>query len=562
MQDHTYDAIVVGSGISGGWAAKELCEQGLKTLVLERGRDVKHVTDYPTTNSPTWDFKHRGIDTREEREEYHIQSTNYAFSEATKHFFVNDKENPYTTPEGKPYRWIRGYHVGGRSIMWGRQSYRWGPQDFEANAKDGMGIDWPIRYEDLAPWYDYVEKFAGISGYKEGLSQLPDGEFQPGFEMNCVEKDVRTAIEKNWDDRTLTIARVANLTQPIPEQGRTNCQNRDLCYRGCPYGGYFSSNSSTLPAAMKTGNMTLKPHSIVDSVIYDPETNRATGVRVLNSETEEWTEYFAKVIFLNASTLGTTWILLNSKSDHFPDGFANSSGVVGHYLMDHHYRLYSTATIEGYEDKYYYGHRPTGVYVPRFRNLKDQHPDFLRGYGMQGGAYRESFYRGPGQRGFGADFKESMGKPGQWKMTFHAFGESLPYYDSKAELNYDVVDKWGLPTLHIDARFGENEEAMRKDMEMTTAEMLEAAGGKDIQTTNEANIPGFAIHEMGTARMGRDPKTSVLNSFNQSHDVPNVFITDGSCMTSAANQNPSLTYMALTARACHYAVDQLKKGNL
>ena len=555
-----YDAIVVGSGISGGWAAKELCEKGLKTLVLERGRNVNHIIDYTTANMTPWDFKHRGIKTQDDIENYRVQSTTYAFTEGTKQFFVNDKENPYSTPDDKPFRWIRGYQVGGRSLTWGRQTYRLSDIDFEANRKEGIEIDWPIRYKDIDPWYDYVESFAGISGQAEGLPQLPDGVFQPPMEMFCVEKKVKKAIEKNWSDRMMTIGRTANLTNP--HQGRGSCQYRNLCDRGCPYGAYFSSNSSTLPAASATGNLTLRANSIAVSVIFNKQTGKASGIRVLDAETSETKEYFAKVIFLCASTLGTTWLLLHSNSQYFPDGFDSSPGALGHYLMDHHFQIDSIAEFDDLEDKYYYGSRPNGIYVPRFRNLKDKHPDFLRGYGMQGSGYRLGWKNGNNQTGFGATFKDSMMNPGPWGMRLEAFGECLPYYDNKVELNFNITDKWGLPTLTISCEFKENEYAMRKDMAQTTYEMLEAAGGKNIETIFGPDIPGFGIHEMGTARMGNDPKTSVLNKYNQMHHALNVFVTDGSCMTSSACQNPSLTYMALTARAASYAVEQLKKGNL
>ncbi len=555
-----FDAIVVGSGISGGWAAKELCEKGLKTLVLERGRDVKHVQDYPTMNKAPWEFENRGQESEKDNEEYYVQKKTYAFDEGTRHFFVNDKENPYTTPENKEFRWHRGYQVGGRSLIWGRQSYRLSEMDFEANAKEGIAVDWPIRYADLAPWYDYVERFVGISGQNEGLAQLPDGQFQPPMDMFCVEKKVKSVIEKNWTDRMMTIGRTANLTQPI--HNRANCQYRNLCSRGCPYGAYFSSNASTLPAAAATGNMTLRPNSIVESVIYDEKTGKASGVRIIDAETSETKEYFAKVIFLCASTLGSTWIMLNSKSSAFPNGLGNTSGTLGKYLMDHHFQVYSKAEFDGFEDKYHYGHRPNGIYVPRFRNLKDQHPDFLRGYGFQGGANRLGWGYGNRKLGFGGQFKDELMKPGPWEMTFLAFGECLPYEDNTVELNHNVTDKWGLPTLHISCEFKANEYAMRKDMALTSNEMLEAAGGKNIVTVDKDDVPGYGIHEMGTARMGRDPKTSMLNGFNQMHEVPNVFVTDGSAMTSSACQNPSLTYMAMTARAVHYAVDQLNKRNI
>ena len=557
---NTYDAIVIGSGISGGWAAKELCEKGLKTLVLEKGRELEHITDYTTANTPPWDFKHRGKKTQEDKENYPIQSQVYAFNEGTRHLWINDKENPYSTPEGRPYNWIRGNHVGGRSIMWGRQVYRWGDLDFEANAKEGIEIDWPVRYKDIAPWYDYVEKYIGVSGQKEGLPQIPDGQFLPPMEMNCVEKHFKQAVEEKWPDRRITIGRVANLTQD--HNGRTKCQRRDLCYRGCPFGAYFSSQSSTLPAAAATGNMTLKPNSIVESILYDNENDRASGVRVLDAITGNVTEYKAKVIFLNASTLGTTQILLNSANNRFSEGLANSSGALGKYLMDHHYVAGARCEFDGWEDEYYFGGRPTRVYVPRFRNIHDKHPDFIRGYGFQGAAERDGWERGAMQKGIGADFKESLTKPGPWKFSFTGFGETLPYETNKVTLNKDKLDKYGLPTLFIDAVYNENENNMRKDYKHTAAEMLEAAGGKNVEEYDKGNIPGFGIHEMGTARMGHDPKTSVLNKWNQCHDISNLFITDGSFMTSSACQNPSLTYMAFTARAVDYCVKELKKGNI
>ena len=556
----SFDAIVIGSGISGGWAAKELTEKGLKTLILERGRSLEHIKDYPTTNNAPWEFNYRGEVSPEIKKDYPVQSTNYSFDDGTKHFFVKDTENPYSNPENKEFRWIRGYHTGGRSLMWARQCYRWSDLDFEANIKDGSGIDWPIRYKDIAPWYDYVEEFAGVSGQAEGLPQLPDGKFLPPMEMNCIEKHVRKKIEETWSDRTMTIGRAAHLT--VPHNGRGKCMYRNLCYRGCPFGAYFSSQSATLPAATATGNMTLRPNSIVHSILYDEQKDKATGVRVIDGETLETLEFSAKIIFLCASTLGSTQILLNSTSNRFPQGLANSSGVLGHYLMDHHTDVDSKARFDGFENEYYNGHRPNGIYVPRFRNVKTKHPDFLRGYGMQGSGSREGWSRGNDIDDLGADFKKAITEPGPWTMSFGGFGECLPYYDNKVELNPDLKDKWGLPTLRISCEFKENELAMRKDMAITSAELLEAAGGKDIETTNEKAIPGFAIHEMGTARMGNDPKTSVLNKWNQCHDVPNLFVTDGSCMTSSACQNPSITYMALTARACDYAVKELNRRNL
>lgn len=563
----TFDAIVIGSGISGGWAAKELSEKGLKTLVLERGRMVRHIEDYPTAHMDPWDFKNRGRLTPEELKKFPKQSRSYiATNRATTHFAINDLENPYT--EVKRFDWIRGDHVGGRSILWGRQSYRLSPMDFEANARDGFGVDWPIRYEDIAPWYDYAERFAGINGRKENLPQLPDGVFLPPMDMNCLEEHVREKIAENFNGRVMTIGRNANLTKADPaiHGNRGKCQFRNRCARGCPYGGYFSSNAATLPAAEATGNMTLRPDSIVHSLIYDPETNRATGVRVIDRHTNETHEYYARIIFCNASTLGTATILLNSKSDAFPDGFGNSSGQLGHNLMDHHFRCGASGTYDGFADKYYDGRRANGIYIPRFRNIDKQseRKDYLRGFGYQGGASRTNWMRGVREMelSLGAEMKAALIQPGPWRMGLTGFGECLPYYENKVTLNEEVRDKWGMPTLTIDCEFKENEMAMRKDMMDSAAEMLEAAGLKNVQTYDAGSWPGLGIHEMGTARMGRDPKTSVLNKWNQMHDVPNVFITDGSCMTSAACQNPSLTYMALTARAADYAVQQMKKMEL
>lgn len=559
-ETRTYDAIVVGSGISGGWAAKELCEKGLKTLMLERGKDLPHVGGYETAASAPWDFEHRGKRTEKDREEYPIQSQVYAFNEGTRHLWVNDKDHPYSTPEGRPYNWIRGYQLGGRSLMWARQVYRWSERDFTENARDGHGVDWPIRYRDIAPWYDYVERFIGVSGKKEGYPQIPDGQFLPAMEMNCVEEHIKTSMEAKWSDRNMTIGRTANLTQP--HLGRGTCQRRNLCYRGCPFGAYFSTQSSTLPAARATGNLTLKTDSVVESVTYDLENDRASGVRVIDTKTGDAIEYKAKIIFLNASTLGSTGILLNSANRRFSEGLANSSGVLGRYLMDHHYRAGASGAFEGFEDKYYYGGRPNGIYIPRFRNIKEKHPDFLRGYGYQGGAGRAGWGRGMHQAGVGADFKESLTKPGAWYMSLTGFGETLPHADNRVTLNKEQLDVNGLPTLHIATEVRENAIKMREDYKNAAAEILEAAGGKNVHTYDGGDIPGFGIHEMGTARMGKDPKTSVLNKWNQCHDIDNLFITDGSCMTSSACQNPSLTYMALTVRAVDYAVKELNKGNI
>jgi choline dehydrogenase-like flavoprotein len=557
-QQNTYDAIVVGTGISGGWAAKELTEKGLKTLVLERGRDVKHIEDYPTMNKHPWELPNNDRLTAEELKDYEKQSrTGYTIRPSLVHWWVKDTEHPYQ--EIKRFDWIRGYHVGGRSLMWGRQSYRLGEIDFQANEKDGIAVDWPIRYKDIAPWYDYVESFIGVNGQAEGLPQLPDGKFLPPMEMNCLEKHVTKAIAKNFDDRIMTMGRNANLTQN--HNGRARCNYRNLCSRGCPFGAYFSSQSSTLPAAVATGNMTLRPHSIVTEVLYDPETQKARGVRVLDAQTNEYMEFYSRIVFLNASALGSTWILMNS-TEHFSDGMGNASGELGHNLMDHHFRVGASGEYDGFEDQYYYGRRANGIYIPRFRNIKDKHPDFIRGYGYQGGASRESWQSAVAELGVGPELKEQIATPGAWRMGLTGFGECLPYHENKVSLNKDKLDKFGLPTFDIDCEFKENELTMRKDMKTQAAEMLEAAGLKNITEYDSMGGPGLGIHEMGTARMGKDPKTSVLNKWNQLHEVKNVFVTDGAAMTSAACQNPSLTYMALTARAADYAVSELKKRNL
>lgn len=562
-ETNTYDAIVIGSGISGGWAAKELCEKGLKTLVLERGRNVEHVKDYPTATMNPWDFPHRDqVNPEEIKEKYPKQSrTGYTIRESTKHWFVRDDLHPYS--EEKRFDWMRGYHVGGRSLMWGRHSYRFSDLDFEANLRDGIAVDWPIRYKDIEPWYTYVEGFAGIQGQKEGLPQLPDGNFLPPIEMNCLENHFREKVAEKLDGRVITIGRTANLTQN--HNGRTKCQYRNLCIRGCPYGAYFSSNAATLPAAAATGNLTVRPFSIASSIIYDPETKRATGVRVIDTESKEEIEFYSKIVFCCASAIASTAILLNSKSDAFPNGMGNSSGELGHNLMDHHFRVGASATHDGFDDKYYNaGRRPTGFYIPRFRNVdkKSEHKDFIRGYGYQGAASRTNWASAVGEMGFGAEFKEGLLMPGSWNIGMTAFGECLPYHENKMNLDYDNLDQWGQPTVRFDAEFKENEKIMRKDMEVAAAEMLEAAGCKNINTYDAGSWPGLGIHEMGTARMGKDPKTSVLNKWNQLHEVPNVYVTDGACMTSAACVNPSLTYMALTARAADHAVQELKRMNL
>ncbi|WP_187774832.1 GMC oxidoreductase [Pedobacter sp. BS3] len=559
QEQHTYDAIVIGSGISGGWAAKELTEKGLKVLMLERGENIEHIKDYDTAMKAPWEFKHRGRLTQEQIKTHPVQIRDYPYSEFNEKWWVNDLECPYT--EVKRFDWYRGFHVGSKSLMWGRQSYRIGDIDFEANAKDGHGIDWPIRYKDIAPWYDYVEKFAGISGQAEGWAQLPDGHFLPPMEMNCVEKSVKKRIEDHYKrTRIMTIGRVANLT--VPHNGRGNCQYRNLCSRGCPFGAYFSTQSATLPAAMATGNLTVRPFSIVNSIIYDKDTKKAKGVLVIDAQTKENMEFYSKIIFVNGSTLGTAFVLLNSTSDTFPDGLGNSSGQLGHNLMDHHFRCGASGDVEGFDDKYYYGRRANGIYVPRYRNLGNDKRDYVRGFGYQGGASRSGWQRNIAELAFGADFKEEVTKPGPWKMGLGGFGETLPYYENRVYIDHSKKDKWGQPVLAIDCEFKENEAKMRIDMMNDAAEMLEIAGVKNVKTYDNGSYPGMAIHEMGIARMGNDPKTSVLNKWNQMHDVKNVFVTDGSCMTSTACQNPSLTYMALTARACDYAVKELKKMNI
>jgi choline dehydrogenase-like flavoprotein len=560
-KENTYDAIVVGTGISGGWAAKELTEKGLKTLVLERGRAVKHVVDYPTMTKDPWQLPFGNKLTAEDLKFYPVQSRTNWIGQDIKHWWVKDTENPYT--ETKPFDWIRGYHEGGRSIMWGKQTYRLSDLDFEANAKEGIAVDWPIRYKDLAPWYDYVESYIGVSGRNEGLPHLPDGKFLPPMELNCVEEVFRDKLAEKMG-RKLTIGRVAHLTAALPhDPSRGVCQSRNLCSRGCPYGAYFSSNASTLPAAAKTGNMTLRPHSIVHSVIYDEAKGKAVGVKVLDAETKQEIDYFAKIIFLNASTLGSTFILLNSTSKRFPNGMGNGSDQLGHNLMDHQYRTGAEAKVEGFEDKYYIGRRPNGIYIPRFRNVgNDKRTDYIRGFGYQGSASRDGWQRGVSELTYGEDLKNSLTEPGGWSIGITGFGECLPSHENKVSINHDMKDIYGLPTLNIDAEWKANEKAMRIDMRESAAEMLEAAGFKDVNTYDNPNNMGLGIHEMGTARMGHDEKTSVLNKWNQVHEAKNVFVTDGAAMTSSACQNPSLTYMALTARAVDHAVSELKKGNL
>jgi choline dehydrogenase-like flavoprotein len=557
-KETVYDAIVIGSGISGGWAAKELCEKGLKTLVLERGRIVEHVVDYPTMNLDPWDMELRGGLTPEEQEKHYKNIRSGWVGKDTEHFWADDAANPYT--EKKPFLWLRGHQMGGRSLLWGKQTYRWSDLDFKANAKDGNGVDWPIRYKDIKPWYTYVEKFAGISGEALNLPQLPDSHFLPPMEMNCVEKHIKGRIEKEFSDRNMIIGRCAHLTQP--HNGRGQCQNRNRCSRGCPYGAYFSSNAVTLPAANASGNLTIRPYSIVQSLIYDEAKEKITGVRIIDSETNEAIEYSSKIIFVNASTLSTTQILMNSKSSRFENGLGNDSGELGHNLMDHTYRVGAMGRVEGFDDKYYKGRRPNGIYIPRYVNINENSKSdkFVRGFGFQGEGFRGG---NPANiESFGADYKDSILKPGPWEFFITGFAECLPYHDNQVTLNGGVLDKWGQPTLSIDAEFKANENALNKQIQEDAVEMLQKVGLRDILGFDKEHPPGYGVHEMGTARMGRDPKTSVLNDFNQVHAAKNVFVTDGACMTSSSCVNPSLTYMALTARAANHAVSELKKLNL
>ncbi len=563
MNSNTYDAIVIGSGISGGWAAKELAEKGLKTLVLERGRDVKH-GEYPTAMTEAWEFPGRNKQTAAARARQEKQGrTGYTTHPASAHWFVDDVDHPYD--ETKRFDWMRGYHVGGRSLLWGRQSYRLSDLDFEANAKDGVAVDWPIRYADISPWYDHVERFAGISGAKEGLAQLPDGQFLPAMEMNVLEKHVRRRIAEKFDGRVMTIGRAANLTQP--HNGRGSCQFRNRCIRGCPYGGYFSSNAATLPAAYATGNLTLRPFSIATEIIYDPVKKRASGVRVVDTQTKETLEFHARVVFCCASAVASTALLMNSVSDRFPQGLGNDSGELGHNLMDHHFKVGASGMTDDYSDRYYRGARPNGIYIPRFRNVdaKSKRKDYLRGFGYQGSASRTDWSRGIAELNrFGSTLKAELIAPGPWQFGIGSWGECLPYHDNQMTLDRTKRDRWGQPIVNFDCGWKANELAMRKDMQASAIEMLEAAGLKNVKGFDDVvnSAPGNCIHEMGTARMGRDPKTSVLNGWNQVHTVPNVFVTDGACMTSNACVTPSLTYMALTARACDHAVSEMKKFNL
>ncbi len=555
-QNH-YDAIVIGSGISGGWAAKELTEKGLRVLMLERGRDLKHREDYKTAALDQWQLPRHGTPSSADKVAYPVVNRGWAIGHPDLSFWANEKDNPYT--EIKPFTWWRSYQMGGRSTMWGRQSYRLSDFDFEANAKEGVAIDWPIRYKDLAPWYNYVEAFAGISGSAEGLAQLPDGNFLPPMELNCVEKDVSVRIKEKMK-RHLIIGRVANLTAPIA--GRTQCQFRNRCWEGCPFGAYFSTQSSTLPAALKTGRLTVRPYSIVTRLLYNKDTQKVRGVEVLDAETNQTVEFTSSIVFLNASALNSAWILMNSATDIWPDGLGSSSGELGHNVMDHHYNLGASGKIEGYMDQYYAGKRANGFYIVRFANLFGDKRNYLRGFGYQGSASRQGWARDIAEMSIGAAYKDALCEPGEWGIGMTGFGEILPYHENKISLDKSKKDKWGLPVLAMDAELKENELKMREDIKAEGKAMLEAGGAVNVHTWDNGHAIGHGIHEMGTARMGRDAKTSVLNAWNQVWEAKNVFVTDGACMTSSGCQNPSLTYMALTARAADYAVNELKKQNL
>jgi choline dehydrogenase-like flavoprotein len=562
-KENSYDAIVIGSGISGGWAAKELCDHGLKTLLLERGRDVKHVKDYPTTTMNPWEFKHRGQLTSELAKENPIAHSCYAFDEATQHFFMKDKEHPYI--QEKPFDWIRGYQVGGKSLIWARQTQRWSKFDFEGPGRDGYAVDWPIRYEDLAPWYSYVERFVGISGNKDGLETLPDCESLPAWEMTCGEKLIQERIHSNYKDRKVVQGRCAHLTKPNPihlEQGRGQCQARNICYRGCPYGAYFSSNSSTIPWAEKTGNLTLRPFSVVHSIIYDDKSGKASGVRVIDTNTKKATEYFARIIFVNAACLNSNLILLNSTSSRFPKGLGNDNGLLGKYVAFHDYRGNIKATLDGFEDQYEYGRRPTAPMMPNFRNVYKQEMDFQRGYMTFYTVSRTGWQQGFGMDGIGEDLKNRMTEPGGWSVFMMMQGETIPVESNHVRLSTDRKDDWGIPLLITSVDYGENDNKVLKDFLDQGSEMLDKAGCKNISPFNDGRKPGNDIHEMGGVRMGKDPKTSLLNKWNQFHNVKNVFVTDGACMASTGVQNPSLTFMAITARAANHAVEEMKRGNL
>lgn len=562
-KERTYDAIVIGSGISGGWAAKELTDKGLKVIMLERGRDVKHVKDYPTTNMYPWEFKHRGELPMDVQLANPIASRCYAFYEGSSHFFVKDAEHPYV--QTKPFDWIRGYQVGGKSLLWARQTQRWSNFDFEGPARDGFAVDWPIRYEDIAPWYSHVEKFAGISGNKDGLAELPDGEFLPGYPLNAVEDYFSKHVKDHYKGRHVISARCAHLSKPNQihlDQGRAQCQSRTICERGCPFGGYFSSNASTIPWALRSGNLTLRPFSVVESIIYDEKKGKATGVRIVDTNSKQTEEYYANIIFVNAACLNTNLILLNSKSNRFPNGLGNDSGILGKYVAFHNYSAHIGGEVEGFEEWATDGRNPAGGgYIPRFRNVYKQETDFLRGYACGLGGYRGYQHN---YDGFGADFKANLSSKdyGPWHVGSHMMGETIPKATNFVQLDAEKKDAWGMPLLDVSVDYDDNDMKMQKDYVEQLTEMFTSAGFKNIKASTNHQAPGLDIHEMGGVRMGKDPKTSMLNKWNQLHACPNVFVTDGASMTSTSCQNPSLTYMAFTARAVDHAVSELKKGNV
>ena len=556
---HHFDVIVIGAGMTGGWAAKEFCDNGFKTLMLERGRNVEHNVDYPTTNMQPWEFKHRGTIPFEITDANPSISRCYAFKEDAQHFFVKDTDHPYI--QDKPFDWIRGYQVGGKSIMWARQVQRWSEYDFEGPARDGFAVDWPIRYKDLEKWYTYVEQFIGVSGNKDGLDILPDGDFLKAWELSCVETYFQQFIKESYDDRHLIYARCAHLTEERPifkQQGRALCQSRAVCQRGCPYGGYFNANSTLIPWALRTGNLTLKPHSVVHSIIFDDATQKATGVRVIDANNKTTTEYFAKTIFVNAAALNTNLILLNSTSERFPDGLGNDNGLLGKYVAFHNYRGKINAKFEGLLDKTTDGKRPTSAYFPRFRNVYKQQTDFLRGYAAGFGA---SSWIPIEDKSFGYELRDKLlatEKNGIWQVGSHMMGETIPKKTNMVSLDPNQKDEWGVPLLKIRLDYDENDEKMLQDFFEQFTEMYEKAGFTEIVTNDTKQAPGLDIHEMGGVRMGHDPETSLLDRWNRLHKCQNVFVTDGACMTSTATQNPSLTYMALTARAANFAIEQMK----
>ena len=559
IKTNSFDAIVIGSGMSGGWAAKELCEKGLKTLVIERGKDVVHLKDYPTATKHPWEFPHHLKMPRKVLDENPVVSRCYAFNEATEHFFVKDTDHPYV--QEKPYDWIRGYQVGGKSLLWARQTQRWSKYDFEGPARDGFAIDWPIRYDDLAPWYAHVERFAGISGNYDGLDTLPDGEFLPAWEMTCVESEIQQKINSHYKDRKVVQGRCAHLTKPNPihiEQGRSQCQARTLCERGCPFGGYYSSNSSTIPWAAKTGNLSMRTDAVVHSIIYDEKLGKAKGVKIIDANTGKEEEYYAKIIFVNAACLNTNLILLNSTSNRFPNGLGNDNGLLGKYIAFHNYRGTVSAAYDGPDDKYYYGRRPTQPMMPNFRNVHKQEMDFLRGYMV---FYGSSRGRGTSEN-IGEELKNSYTEAGEWRVSMMMQGETIPKESNHVRLSKDQTDKWGMPLLITSIDYDDNDIKLKDDFLQVASEMLEVAGYKDIKQRDSKQAPGLDIHEMGGARMGNDPKTSLLDKWNALHHCKNVFVTDGASMVSTSTQNPSLTFMALTARAANHAIEELKKGNL